>query len=321
MAKTSLLLFLSMLLHWACTSEPQNNNPQSEAKPSPQSIEVKEERNPDKRVDMESIAAIDSSQHNVYAWMEEMDPKHALLNRMVPPKGFERIEVEKGDFADWLRYLPLKEAGSPVRLYDGALKGNQKVHEAVVDIDIGNRDLQQCADAVMRLKAEYHFSKAEFDQIHFNYTSGDKVAFADWAKGRKPIIEGRGVRFSSASGTTDYTYANFKKYLIQIYSYAGTASLSKELEAIPSSKLRAGDVFIQGGFPGHAVLVLDVAENAAGERVFLIGQSYMPAQNIHILKNKEEEGLSPWYRVQEEGNFYSPEWTFDWGDLKRFVSE
>ena len=77
-----------------------------------------------------------------------------------------------------------------------------------------------------------------------------------------------------------------------------------------------GDIFIQGGFPGHAVLVLDVATNAQDEKIFLIGQSYMPAQDFHILKNLENENLSPWYKINDGEKLYTPEWTFDWKDLK-----
>ena len=47
-------------------------------------------------------------------------------------------------------------------LYNGDLKNRQDVHQAVINIDAGGKeDLQQCADAVMRMKAEYHFSRKE----------------------------------------------------------------------------------------------------------------------------------------------------------------
>lgn len=48
----------------------------------------------------------------------------------------------------------------------------------------------------------------------------------------------------------------------------GTASLNKELIPVANPKaMDVGDVFIQGGFPGHAVLIVDLAENAKGDRV------------------------------------------------------
>ena len=43
-------------------------------------------------------------------------------------------------------------------------------------------------------------------------------------------------------------------------------------------KSKIGDIFIQGGSPGHCVMVVDVAAKAFGERIFLLAQSFMPAR-------------------------------------------
>ena len=138
-----------------------------------------------------------------------------MQNRINPPKDFKRTAVAKGSFGDWLRHLPLKKENSKVHLYNGELKSNQSVHEAVVKIDVGKRDLQQCADAVMRLRSEYFFGKADFSKIHFNYTSGDNVAFDDWMYGKKPIVKGNSVSFSSKTNNIDNSYSNFKNTLFQ----------------------------------------------------------------------------------------------------------
>lgn len=45
---------------------------------------------------------------------------------------------------------------------------------AVIDIDVEKRDLQQCADAVMRLRAEWLWSIGTKDRIAFNYTGGGR---------------------------------------------------------------------------------------------------------------------------------------------------
>jgi hypothetical protein len=71
---------------------------------------------------------------------------------------------------------------------------------------------------------------------------------------------------------------------------------------------------------GHAVLVLDVAENAAGQPVFLIAQSYMPAQDVHVLLNPGEPSLGPWYRAPADDSLETPEWSFPTGSLRRFAS-
>ena len=83
--------------------------------------------------------------------------------------------------------------------------------------------------------------------------------------------------------------------------------------------MQIGDVFIRAGSPyGHAVIVVDMAENdTTGEKVYMLAQSYMPAQDIQILVNREEREISPWYRLGE-GPVETPEWTFSPADLRRF---
>ena len=46
-----------------------------------------------------------------------------------------------------------------------------------------------------------------------------------------------------------------------------------------------GDVLIQGGSPGHAMLIVDMVENKEGQETVHTGQAYMPAQDIHIVIN------------------------------------
>jgi hypothetical protein len=79
----------------------------------------------------------------------------------------------------------------------------------------------------------------------------------------------------------------------------------------PVGELAAGDLFIKGGFPGHAVLVADVAQNkATGERRFLLVQSFMPAQEMHVLKNPADPDASPWYPLDFGDRLVTLEWVF-----------
>lgn len=76
---------------------------------------------------------------------------------------------------------------------------------------------------------------------------------------------------------------------------------------------------MSGGSPGHAVMVADVAVNPKGEKVFLLLQSYMPAQEIHVIKNPIDGTLSPWYSTEVIGNsFRTMEWQFDRYKLGHF---
>ncbi len=262
-------------------------------------------------------ASIDTSTHNRYSWLSSYEAKDMLVNRIALPAGYERGKAEKGSLTDWLRHLPLKPPGIAVTLYNGELKYNQSAQYAVVNIDTGKEDLQQCADAVMRLKAEYHFSKKEPAKIHFNFTSGDKAEYSKWVEGYRPVLKGNKVSWQKTS-KTDTSYKSFKAYMRQVFMYAGTSSLSQELRSVPVGQMQPGDVFIKGGFPGHAVMVLDMAVHTGnGQKIFLLAQSYMPAQDIHILKNPGAQA-SPWYPLNFEGPLETPEWTFQSTELKRF---
>jgi len=95
--------------------------------------------------------------------------------------------------------------------------------------------------------------------------------------------------------------------------------LEKQLYPVAHyNDMQVGDVLIRGGSPGHAMLVVDMAEDRAGHKIYMLAQSYMPAQDIHIVKNIYNSmgpGLSPWYRL-EDGPVYTPEWTFSPGQLR-----
>src|SRR4030042_5618269 len=87
--------------------------------------------------------------------------------RFALPPGFVRITFTEGSFPEYLRNLPLKPHGSDVMLYDGTTK-RAKVHEAVLDRDPGKKNIQQCADAVLRIRAEYLYSREAYEAINFN---------------------------------------------------------------------------------------------------------------------------------------------------------
>ena len=235
-----------------------------------------------------------------YVWRSQASAEGAdtLAQRISPPPGFERASVPAGSWAAWLRGLPLKPKGAPVLLYTGTAKWRQDVHAAVIDIDVGKRDLQQCADAIMRLRGEWLFAAGRKKEIGFNYTDGKRRKFASRSK-------------------TDY--AAFKTYMTLVFAYAGTYSLERELKPVPLAGIRIGDVFIKGGFPGHAVLVADVVENPiTGEKRFLLIQSFMPAQEMHVLKNPAAPDGAPWYPATFTGELVTPEWTFPEGSLRRW---
>lgn len=218
-----------------------------------------------------------------------------MVSDIAPPAGYSRVSSGENSFHEWLINIPLKK-DNHVYLYDGSLKRNQAAQFAVLDISIGKKDLQQCADAVMRLRAEYLYDQKKYSEIEFRDNDGKTY---QWTGG------------SNRPG--------FDHYLEKVFGWCGSASLEKQLKPVPEIKdIQPGDVLIKGGFPGHAMIVMDVAINDKGHKVFMLAQGYMPAQDIHVVKNPSDNDLSPWYEISDMKEIITPQWEFSVDQLRRW---
>lgn len=227
------------------------------------------------------------------------------------------MNLDSGSFGNYVRTLPLLPDGSPVNYYDGSIKASNK-HAAVLDMDVGTKDLQQCADAIMRIRAEYFFKNKHYDEISFHFVNGFKADYKIWAQGKRIGVKGNNA-YWYGEYLEDFSYDTFRKYLNMVYAYAGTASLEKELKPKKVGDMEIGDVFIHGGAPGHAMLVVDVAVNSTNEKVFMLAQSYMPAQSVHVVINPLNEEISPWYFLPEINDvMVTPSWNFYLAELHKF---
>jgi hypothetical protein len=242
----------------------------------------------------------------------------SVSTRFETPPGFIRIKSDKYSFREYLQTLKLKPEGTVAKNFDGSIKEPRDVYEAVFDIDAGSKDLQQCADAIMRLRAEYLYAQQRYKEIAFNFTNGFRAEYSKWRNGYRIIVKGNKATWNKKFGSSE-SYEEFRSYLEIVFTYAGTLSLSKELKPVEIPDIQIGDIFIKGGSPGHAVIIVDMAVNEnTGEKLFVLAQSYMPAQDIQILKNQNEKNLSPWYSDKFDGDLFTPEWTFKKSELKRF---
>ncbi len=239
-----------------------------------------------------------------------------LQTRILPPKGYSRTAADEGSLAEFLRDYPLREDKSPVLLYDGRKKGNQSAHQAVFALPVEAEDLQQCADSVMRIYAEYYYQSGQPEKIAFHFTSGFLAEYARWRDGERIAVNGNQVEWIPGSAFDD-SYETFVKYLRIVFCYAGTLSMEAESEQTELSHARVGDVFLKGGSPGHVVMIVDVCENEAGQRAFLLGQGYMPAQEFHVLKNPLHEEDCWYYEEEITYPFQTPEYVFMEGSLRR----
>ncbi len=245
------------------------------------------------------------------------DDRMTLEGRINPPAGYYRPASQIKELVAFLRNLPLKKAGSEVLLYNGQPKRNQNIHVAVFDLSLSNRDLQQCADSAIRIFAEYYWSIGAYDKIAFHLTNGFYMEYTKWRDGNRIKVDGNEVRWYKAKAY-DASYEEFLNYLDMVFAYAGTLSLSSECDRITLEELMPGDLFLQGGSPGHCVVVVDMAVDAEGSKCYLLAQGYMPAQDFHILKNPLHPE-DPWYYTSEiTFPFDTPSWQFEEDSLCRF---
>ena len=238
-----------------------------------------------------------------------------LESRFNAPDGYDRTAEDEGSLALFLRNYPMKPYGSKVLLYDKREKGNQGAHASVFVLPIEEYDLQQCADSVMRVYAEYFWATGQYDRIAFHFTNGFEARYDKWREGYRIDVNGNNVSWVS-SASYDDSYECFVAYLKMVFCYAGTLSMETEATETTMEELKVGDVFLYGSSPGHVVMVVDTCVNLKGEKAFLLAQGYMPAQEFHVLKNPNHEE-DPWYYESElTYPLFTPEYTFDEGSLK-----
>lgn len=227
------------------------------------------------------------------------NPKNAKrVGEISTPSGYARTDAPSGSFAHYLRNLPLKKRGSRVHLTNGRVANLQILSYAVVDMDILN-NMEQCADAVMRLRAEYLWSQKRYTEIKFTALSGATLSY-----------QGGDSRKA------------FEDYMKRVFDLCNTTSLYKELSPRKFSEVEVGDVLVypsrQKGKYGHALIVVDVAVNAKGKRAVMLAESNTPAREKHILRNLNPFD-NPWFFISgDDKDFKASFFTYHPGELRHF---
>lgn len=260
---------------------------------------------------------------STYPWLDywKGDPPESapLESVFAPPAGFTRVHTEPESFARWLRALPIRADRAFVLAYDGARLSRPSA--AVVLLDVGTRDLQQCADSVIRLHAEYLWSRRRGGEASYHFTSGDRTRWTDWRMGERFRVRGSKVTRSRGAGRRG-SHENYRRWLDLVFQYAGTRSLRFDSTAVGARPIEAGDFYVQPGGPGHAVVVLDVATHEDGRRAALIGQGFIPAEDLHVLRAGHDRVLDEvWFLLPDAAHpqLSTPSWApFKPGEARRF---
>jgi hypothetical protein len=257
-----------------------------------------------------------------YPWLADGKdfpiPDASLETRFPTPPGYSRVKVEPGSFAEWLRGLPMTPEGTPTKSFDGheTLAGDDDYLAGTVAIDIGGADLQQSSDVIIRLHAEYLWSRGEHDKISYLSATKLNMPLSRWEKGQRLIPNGPNVFWVVKGKPAEVDHAEFRRYLDAVFNWANSTSLAPRSSVVSDPKeLVAGDFFLQSAAPNHVAVVLDLAEKPSGERVALLGQARSPAESIHVVRPGK---ATPWFNVRPPVPVLTPHSkALMWEDLRR----
>ncbi len=220
-----------------------------------------------------------------------------IVDSIRTPDGYVRQEFPSGSYSNWIQTLPLKE--EPIILdYGGNRLDVYSFYNvfAVVDIPLlFGADLEQCADFCMRFWAEYHKDMDKLDSLYLFDYSGNKKYF-------------------SISGKT------YNEFLRWAFAYSNSYSLKEGCKEVSVEELRPGDMIAQNksGGIGHVSLILDVCRSEQEKKLFLIGYSFMPAQEFHIEKADDTRGIEGWFSIEGYFEYLSEVLPFGEPVLRRF---
>jgi len=260
-----------------------------------------------------------------YPWLgDDRDfpkPDASLEQRFPTPPGYQRVKVVAGSFAEWLRFLPMAPEGTPAKSWDGkeTLGADDDYLAGVVAIDTGTPDLQQSSDVIIRLHAEYLWSRGEKDKISYISATKLSMPLSRWEKGQRLIPNGPNVFWVIKGKPSEVDHTEFRHYLDAVFNWANSTSLAMRSTPVEDPKqLVAGDFFLQSQEPNHVAVVLDVAEKPSGERVALLGQARNPAESIHVVRPGK---ATPWFSVRPPVPVLTPHSkALAWSDLRRMTT-
>jgi hypothetical protein len=241
-----------------------------------------------------------------------------VKDRVLLLENFRRKEYSSNSFSSYIQNYQLKEATAKIINYDGNDYIYQSGHVGVLDLPVPSNGLQQCADALIRLRAEYLWEQNRKDEIGFKFTSGHYCSWSKYVQGYRPKVNGSKVSFHQTA-VANSSKESFYKYLDLIYMYAGTQSLYNELPKVKKiENVEVGDMLIYPGSPGHVIMVVDKASSDTGENMFIFAQGNTPAQSVHMLKNLNNASVSPWYKIEMGQYLEIPTYYFNEVKFMRF---
>ena len=240
------------------------------------------------------------------AWSVARGDPAATVADIRPPAGFTRPAATNG-WQQWVRSLAIKPEGSQVVDYAGRPIEPPSAPAYLLDVPLRGR-FCQCADVAIMLWADYNEQQGRDEQVSFNSVSGQPMKFADFLRGVRYLCTSDGSRLRAAHNGTavgpQYSREQaFEDYLQQVFTFAGSASLHRDLSLVDPKQLMPGDIYVQPpssspGRMGHVTILLDLARNAQGDPMLLTAYGWVPAMSPYIPRPGSGQGQGEWFSEQ-----------------------
>lgn len=213
------------------------------------------------------------------------------------PFNYTRNSYIKNSFNEWVTQLPLK-SNNEILSHNKTKITNQLYHVfGVINMPLlFTTDIEQCADYCMRFWAEYHKAKNKLNDLYLFDYSGKRKYYKSEGK-------------------------SFINFLQWAFNFSNSSSLKSGCKEVAETELQPGDMFVQNetGGIGHVSMIVDLCSNGKGEKLYLIGYSFMPAQEFHIEKAGNEYGIEGWFTLEGYYKYLKENLNYGKPALRRFV--
>lgn len=212
------------------------------------------------------------------------------------PGGYTKVSCGLSSYSSWLKGLYLKKENIILRHDKKTVPSNYYNVLGVIDMPLlFSENIEQCADWGFRFWSEYHRDNGLLDRLYLFDYSGN-------------------IKYYNKSGKS---FISFLKYSM---NYSNSHSIKSGCDKVIPPDIRGGDMLVQNktGGIGHVSIVMDVCQNSKGEKLYLIGYSFMPAQQFHIEKADDRYGKEGWFTFEGYEKYLDDNLNFGKPVLRRF---
>ncbi len=222
------------------------------------------------------------------------------ISNLPTPDGFSTAVAAEDSYSQHIYSLPLEVDTTRAVRHDQspAFECCRDYH--IIDLEfLFDADLEQCADMGYRLFAEYCFAVGQHERIDFRLQNGQRLSWPEWRNGKRLRYDRSTDRHLTYTVTADSSRQSFDQYLRFLFTWAGSWAVLKYADLVERDSLQPGDMIVQNrtGGMGHLSIICDICENEAGDRLYLIGSGWTPAQEIIIHRPGLSEGQGHWFTL------------------------